>query len=151
MKRVNPSIQKLIDKVLARQNAVGLLPEIIRPPLETPPLKITLLYSAKANRHCGANMAMLPSGKEVAYTCMTEEMIHGRWKDHYLWEDAVVVGYIDSHDMITECQGVRQGKWKNIPRSAELPNMSLSKQSMDTIEKFNKKMNDVLNDLNSNI
>jgi hypothetical protein len=117
MNKDDESIQDLLDKIPDNQFAT---PEVILPdppivfPAIVPKHKFTLLFSAKAYHACGgANKAMLDTGEEVQYTCMQDEMVNGRWQDSYLWPDAVVVGGIDSYDMITEAAGHRQGRWKN--------------------------------------
>lgn len=63
--------------------------------------KYTLLYSTRATKLRAANLARTNDGREVEYTCMVEEAVYGRWQDNYKWDDAKVVGYMDSYNQIT--------------------------------------------------
>jgi hypothetical protein len=66
--------------------------------------KFVLVYSEKADREFGHNVARLEDGTEVKYTLMHNQE-DGPWQDHYKWTDAVEVGGIDSHRKIV--------KWDN--------------------------------------
>lgn len=114
--------------------------------------KFTLIYSAESANMNGHNMARLDDGSEVPYTNMTDESEHGPWQNNYLWEDAKVVGYVDGYDAITEVAGVRQARWKNVPR----PKSNVQTDNEDQVwpkKKFdlriNEKINKLLNELES--
>lgn len=121
MSKVPTHIQSLVKKAVEKQ----MVPEDhcdfqITPKGAVPKKrKFTLIYSAESASMNGHNMARLDDGSEVPYTNMTDESEHGPWQNNYLWEDAKVVGYVDGYDAITEVAGVRQGRWKNVPRPSQ--------------------------------
>lgn len=63
--------------------------------------KYILLYSEKSLERAGANKAINNDGNEVEYTCLGD--VGENWKEYYLWDDTIIVGFVDKLDQITHC------------------------------------------------
>ena len=138
----DPKLKALIKKAVEKQMVPKDHCDFQITPKGAVPVKrkFTLVYSAESANMNGHNMARLDDCSEVPYTNMTDESEHGPWQENYLWDDAKVVGYIDGYDAITEVKGVRQARWKNVPRP---------KSNVQTDNVINEKINKLLNELES--